>query len=202
MRLDALFPLVMPEVSGCPHPTLVLHLAMAGQRFCVETGAWAVMADEQITSEGLTEYDVEPATDAMVVRVRDVWLDGKVLKPVGVASAIGRLDVPTGYTHYDDRQVLRLNGQPSAAQKLQMRLVMAPKTNSTTIPDDLAMRHQVAIAAGAKSTLMVMPNQVWTNPQLGGYHAQEFKRAISEARIDALRDGVDIPLTVKKRSFI
>lgn len=202
MRLDALLPLVLPEVSGCPHPTLVLHLAMAGQRFCVETGAWAVMADEQITSEGLTGYDVEPATDAMVVRVREVWLDGRVLSPVSVVSAIDHQDAPTGYTHYDDRQVLRLNGQPRTGQKLQMRLVMAPKTNSTTIPDDLAMRHQVAIAAGAKSTLMVMPNQVWTNPQLGGYHAQEFKRAISEARIDALRDGVDIPLTVKKRSFI
>lgn len=201
MRLDALFPLVLPEVSGCPHPTLMLHLAMAAQRFFVETGAWVVMADEQITADGQTEYDVEPATDAMVIRVRDVWLDSILLKPAKATEAYERNANAAGYTHYDDRQVLRLEGKPRAGQKLQMRLVMAPKVTSTTIPDALGARYQVGIAHGAKASLMVMPNQMWTNPQLGAYHAQMFKDAISDARIEAIKDGVDLPLTVTKRRF-
>lgn len=201
MRLDALFPLVLPEVSGCPHPTLMLHLAMAAQRFFVETGTWVVMADEQITRDGLTEYDVEPATDAMVIRVRDVWLDSILLKPAKAITAYERNANAEGYTHYDDRQVLRLEGKPRDGQRLQMRVVMAPKINSTTIPDGLGARYQVAIAHGAKSSLMVMPNQVWSNPQLGAYHAQMFKDAISDARIEAIKDGVDLPLIVTKRRF-
>lgn len=202
MRLDALFPLVLPEVSGCPHPTLVLHLAMAGQRFCVETGAWAVMADEQLTSDGVLEYDVEPATDAMVVRVRDVWLNASLLPAVPMTSAFGRTGPVTGYTHYDDRSLLRLNGNPGAGQLLSMRLVMAPKTSSTTLPDALALRYQTAIATGAKASLMAIPGQAWSNPQLAGYHAQAFERAISSARIEAVKDGVDAPLTVKRRCFV
>lgn len=202
MRLDALSPLVLPEVSGCPHPTLMLHLAMAAQRFCVETGAWMVMADEQLTTENVDEYEVEPATDAMVVRIRDVWLDGVLIKPVRATAAFKRDGKVTGYTHYDDRQVIRLDGQPKAKQKLEMRLVMAPKTTSTTLPDALAMRYQTGIAHCAKASLMGMPNQVWTNLQLSAYHAQMFQGAASDARIEAIKDGVDLPLTVNKRQFI
>ena len=202
MRLESLFPLVLPEVSGCPHPTLMLHLALASQRFCVETGAWVVMADEQITAKGLTEYDVEAVTDAMAVRVRDVWLDGALLPPVRATAAFGHGGAVCGYTHYDDRQVLRLAGSPSVGQKLAMRVVLAPMTTSTTLPDALAMRYQSAIASGAKASLMVMPNQVWSNAPLAGYHAQAFERAISDARLEAIKDGADTPLTVNKRRFI
>ena len=201
MRLESLFPLVLPEVSGCPHPALMLHLALAGQRFCVETGAWVVMADEQITSKGLTEYDVEAVTDAMAVRVRDVWLDGALLSPVRATAAFGQECAVRGYTHYDDRQVLRLAGSPVAGQKLVMRVVLAPMTTSTTLPDALALRYQGAIASGAKASLMVMPNQAWSNAPLAGYHAQMFERAISDARLEAIKDGADTPLTVNKRRF-
>lgn len=202
MRLDALFPLVLPEVLGCPDPTLMLHLTMAAQRFCVESGAWVVMADEQITSDGVLEYDVEPATDAMVVRVRDVWLNASLLPAVPMTSAFGRTGPVTGYTHYDDRSLLRLNGNPATGERLQMRLVMAPKTTSTTLPDALALRYQTAIATGAKASLMAIPGQAWSNPQLAGYHAQAFERAIGSARIEAVKDGVDAPLTVKRRCFV
>lgn len=202
MRLESLFPLVLPEVSGCPHPTLMLHLALASQRFCVETGAWVVMADEQITAKGLTEYDVEAVTDAMAVRVRDVWLDGALLLPVRAAAAFGQDGAAVhGYTHYDDRQVLRLAGSPVAGQKLAMRVVLAPMTTSTTLPDVLALRYQTAIAHGAKASLMAMPKQAWSNPQLCAYHAQWFENAIQDARIEAIKDGVDTPLTVNKRRF-
>ncbi len=201
MRLEALSPLVLPEVIGCPHPTLMLHLAMASQRFFMETGAWVVMADEQITTDGLTEYELEPAQDAMVLRVRDAWLDGILLQPAKATTAFERNANAAGYTHYDDRQVIRLEGKPRQGQRLQLRLVMAPKLTSTTIPDAMGMRYQTGIAHGAKATLMVISGQVWTNPQLAGYHQQMFERAVSDARIDAIKDGVDLPLTVTKRRF-
>lgn len=202
MRLESLFPLVLPEVSGCPHPTLMLHIAMSAQKFCVETGAWAAMADEQVTAKGVSEYDVEPVSGAMVVRVRDVWLDGQLLPPVKAISAFGREGAAVfGYTHYDDRQMLRLAGTPRAGQKLVMRVVAAPTTTSATLPDALALRYQTAIAHGAKSSLMAMPKQAWSNPQLCAYHAQWFEHAIQDARIDAIKDGVDTPLAVKKRRF-
>ena len=201
MQLEALSPLVLPEVLGCPQPTLMMHLAIAAQRFFVETGAWLVMADEQITEENQTEYELEPASDAMVIRVRDVWLDSILLKPAKATEAFERNANAVGYTHYDDRRVLRLEGKPRAGQKLQMRLVMAPKINSTTIPDALGARYQMGIAHGAKAGLMVIPGQTWSNPQLGAYHAQLFKDAISDARIEAIKDGVDLPVVVTKRRF-
>ena len=204
MRLDALFPLVLPEVSGCPQPTLALHIALAAQRFCVETGAWLVMTDAQRTQAGLHEYDLDPEMGAQVVRVRDVWLDGALLPPMAAAQAQAQVDQAgvLGYTHYDERQVLHLVGQPRTGQLLQMRLVMAPKSNATMLPDELCLRHQVDIAHGAKASLMVMPNQVWSNPQLGAYHAQMFYSAIADARINAVKDGVDRPLVVSKRRFV
>lgn len=200
--LDGLSPWVLPSVPGCPDPTLEHHMRAAVQRLCILSGVWLVLDDGQPTQAGVRDYEAEPpVSGAQVLRVRDAWLDGVLLTPASSSIFSRQGGAARSYTQMEGAGQIRLGGDPVDGQLLQMRLVLTPAPTAVAIPDDLIARHAQAIAHGALASLMLLPGQAWSNPQLAAFHLQSFETLANDARLVSLKDGVDGATTVHKRRF-
>ena len=51
--LDQFHPFILPDVMGCPVPTMNHHLLLAAREFCQKTKAWSVWLDS-VTATGTT----------------------------------------------------------------------------------------------------------------------------------------------------
>jgi hypothetical protein len=57
-----------------------------------------------------------------------------------------------------------------------------PNNCCETIPSSLATPYGYAIAEGALSKLLLIPNKPWTNPSIAGIHARNYNIAVMSAR--------------------
>ena len=202
MLVEAFFPLVLPEVIGCPDPLLAQQVVMVSNHFCTETGVWDEIQDPIPTPAGQTEYEIDaPTSDSYVVRVVDVWHNNLALKAEQIKNP--RIDEvkPTGYHAAKERGSITLNGKPQQGDVLVIRAVYAPKLTSKNLPDLLMQRYAYAIACGAKARLMAIPGQLWSNPAVSAFYRTEYDNAVIDARIDMERDNVPDSLRVKPRLF-
>ena len=203
MRLLDAAPWVLPHVIGCPDPVLEHHLRASTQRLCAQAGVWMETDDGQPVTASTPEYDIElPSRDAALIRIRTAWLDGAPLQHCRADDMQTLAQGPArGFLHRAGSLTLHLIGQPANGQTLQIRTVLTPAHTARTIPDGLAEQHMAAIAAGAISSLMLLPGQTWSNPALGVAHAQEAARLLDDARLCAIKDGTDSTQHVRKRRF-
>lgn len=202
MQADAFFPLVLPEVIGCPDPTLIQAIMLTAHSFCTETGVWDEVQDPVLTSAGIADYEIDAPANAEMLRVRSVWLDGRELEPNQMRTpVVPNFGTPLSYHAALARGQITLDAKPQAKQSLVVRAVYAPRLTGQTLPDFLMSRYALAIASGAKARLMLIPGQAWSNPTLSQFYAAQYQDAVINARIDMERDNVGGSLRVKPRPF-
>ena len=201
MKADAFAPLVMAEVIGCPMPLLLQQIMLVANHFCTETGVWDEVRASIPTQAGVVDYAVDAPSDAVVVRVRSVWLDNSELDPERLARPIANEQGPSTYNCAKSPRTVTLNRMPVAGQSLVVRAVYAPAITSRVLPDFLMTDCHAAICAGVKGRLMAMQKQVWSNPALAPLYLNEYNAAVIDARIDAERENVRGSLRVPPRRF-
>ncbi len=202
MLVEAFFPLVLPEVIGCPDPLLAQQVVMVANHFCTETGVWDEIQDPIQTRAGETEFEIDaPTRDSYVVRVADVWFNNRPLKAEQIKNPRIEDIRPTGYHAARERGFITLNGKPADGDVLVVRAIYAPQLTSKNLPDLLMQRYAHAIACGAKARLMAIPGQLWSNPAISVFYRTEYDNAVIDARIDMERDNVPDSLRVKPRPF-
>lgn len=202
MLVEAFFPLILPEVLGCPDPMLAQQVAMVANHFCTETGVWDEIQEPVTTPAGQTDYEIDaPTSDSYVVRVADVWLNNFPLQAEQIRAPRILEVKPTGYHAAKERGLITLNGKPQQGDVLVVRAIYAPKLTSKNLPDLLMQRYAYAIASGAKARLMAVPGQAWSNPTISVFYRTEYDNAVIDARIDMERDNVPGSLRVKPRLF-
>lgn len=202
MLVDAFFPMVLPDVIGCPDPMLQQQIMMAAHHFCTETGVWSEIQDPIKLQAGVTEYEIDaPSKDAYVARVSGVWLNNLKLEPEQLKKPKVEGVKPTGYHTSRARSTITLNGSPLAGDILVVRAVYAPSLQSKNLPDFLMERYADAIASGAKHRLMAMPGKDWSNPSISQFYRTQYDGALTDARIEMERGSVPGSLRVKPRPF-
>ena len=202
MLVDAFYPFVLPEVIGCPEPLLAQQIMLTAHSFCTETGVWDEVQDPVLTSTGIADYEIDAPANAEMLRVRSVWLDGRELSPRQMRTPlVANFGTPSSYHAALARGLITLDAKPQSEQFLVVRAVYAPRLTGQTLPDLLLSRYAIAIASGAKSRLMLIPGQAWSNPVLAQFYAAQHQDAAINARIDMERDNVTGSLRVKPRSF-
>lgn len=210
MNLDAFFPYVLPEVVGCPDPTLRAAINAAAAEFCRESLAWTVFSDPITLIDGVADYDLDVPIGAYVHTVRDVWLGNRRLTP---KTMIGMQDTmpqwvtntasePVYYNAAVDRGQIHVFPTPSnTAGALVLRMAYAPTLSATTLPDFLGQRYLDVVANGAKARLMLIPGQTWSNPELAVFYQTKFTDGIVSARIDEAHDRVRGSISIRPRMF-
>ena len=186
---------VLPTLGADPSDPVTEHaIRQSVIDFCAGSWVWKHVPDPITVTAGESVYDIElpSATDVAVVMA--VALDGE---PLGVRS-VEWLDAnmpdwrttrgtPKYFTQLDmEQMVLALVPESTIPNGLTMTLALQPSRASTGFPGWIANQHIEALADGAISRLMLMPNKPWTDLQTGQDRRMRFSAAMANARAAAV----------------
>lgn len=212
MKLTDFMPHLMVELPGCSMPLVMQTLVRVAHEFCQRTLAWDEMQDPFSLVSGVRDYDLEAPTGAVPFMVRDVWMGNRRLRPVTIAELQQVLpgwqkaasSAPAFYNLAADRATVSLFPTPKGefVAQVVMRVAYVPANNATSLPDFLGTQYLDAICAGAKSRLMAMPAQTWSQPALVPFYRDQFDRGIDQAKAESLHERVQGTVTAQPRRFI
>jgi len=201
MKLEEFYRHILPEVLGCPDPTLNAKIIAAAAEFCRETLVWNEVQDPFALEDGVYDYDLDVPAGAFIVTVMDVWSNDRLLSPTSTKIPFGQSAEPSQF-RVSEFNTLRVFPTPaSPTSSLMVHAAYAPLSTATSLPDSL-VRFMDGIAAGAKADLMLMPAVSWSNQELATYYRQKFTTAIADCRIAEMHSRVNSSLTVAPRMFI
>lgn len=181
-------PRLAPYVTGCPTPMMVQALLDSAVAFCENSMALRHRLDAVTQQPGWGELEMDLPAQQSVTRVLSVWADSVKLQPVATenAPALPATGTPTTYyTRRNDSQLqLLLYPAPDKACTLTVEVALRPLYSATSVEDDLFDLWLPAVIAGAKSLLMAIPDQPFSNPMLAPILADEAARRAAKARIE------------------
>jgi len=209
------FPYVMPEVIGAPEPLVVQAIRNTCIEFCEKSLILTRDHDPVTISQNIVDYDLEPPTGYLVVKVQKAWLDNREITPLApdfvndpavynrlFSSYQARGSTPTAYLQKDARTI-SVWPLPDRQYRngLTMRIALKPTRASTTIEDEVFEDYAEAIGQGAAYRLQVSVGKAYTNPDMAVINKGFFDQAINVARQRASRGHVRSSLSVKMRKI-
>jgi len=209
------FPYVMTEVIGAPEPVVVQAIRNACIEFCEKSLILTRDHDPLTIVSGIVDYDLEPPTGYLVVKVQKAWLENNQIDPLAPdvikdASVYNRLfssyqsqaSTPSAFLQKDARSI-SIWPVPDKQYKngLTMRVALKPTRASTSIEDEVFEDYAEAIAHGAIYRLQASVGKAYTNPEMAAVNKGLFEQAINVARQRATHGHVRSNLSVKMRKI-
>jgi hypothetical protein len=210
MLYSALVTEILPDVLGCPDFTIERAVRDACVEFCDTALVYTVDQDPVRIIANIAEVDLEIPTGTRLVQVLRAQIGRLPLERISRDDLFnsgrdwkkekGR---PQAITFESERSV-RLVPIPSErlADPLHIRFAVAPTMASTSVPDSVGERYFRDLVYGAKSILLNMPGQPWTNPPLATLCRSLFERGMREAALTTSQDGVTGTKRVKMRRVV
>ncbi|HEX5362338.1 MAG TPA: hypothetical protein VFW49_14825 [Fluviicoccus sp.] len=180
-ELDDFLPGIRPYAPGVADPTAYFAIRQAAIEFCERTRMWQY-TDEWAVNSDDCEGLLSPA-GSVIHEIEKVWFDGHELRKV-TASQLDMLlpnwrssdDKPTGqpaYVTQTEPNTMLL--APYGAGTVRVSLILKPSQTCDQLPDFLADQHRETIAWGALARILLIPNQSFTNPEMGAVFGQSFQ---------------------------
>lgn len=181
---DAFFPDVLPDVLGCPEPTVERHLLHAAREFCKASRCWRDDLDPVITNAANNVYDLDYPDEGEGVELIDASLDGvKIeLEVADGTSLADRLNGTRGCRRVLSQDLLTVTvlPKPATGQRLLLSAILMPAEGASGLPERIADKYRKPIALGALSTLLVINRAPWASPALARDKEQKFRDAIAD----------------------
>lgn len=207
------FPYVLPEVAGAAEMVVEQAIRNSVIEFCEKSLILQRDHDPITVLQGIVDYDLEPPTGYLVVKVMKAWLENQPLDPlapdfVREASVYNRLfssydaapSTPRAYLQKDPRTIsIWQVPDKKYSNGLTLRVALKPTRASTTVEDEIFEDYAETIASGALSRLMLSPGKPYTSPDLAAFHKAQFERGVNVARTRAIHGQVRSNLSVKLR---
>lgn len=196
---------VRPEVAGCADVVLLDAILRAGIEFCKRTKVFKqVITVNTIVNQSsytlATLTDTEPDEILNVKRDEYDALDASSFKEFENDN-LDTLSGTPNYYYLDVDNKMVLGKLPEAVEALKVTVKIRPTKNATTLPNELVNRYQHQIASGAKSILMLMKGQAWTDVQMASVHASLFEQAIFTANLRDAKGAARKPLRTVSQHF-
>ncbi len=186
---DAFYPWVLPEVNGCPLPTINRALCDAAREFCTATAAWWEQSDT-LVPDGVTqrfEFDIPSGAELVRVLSATVNDDPMDVLPSEELPADWQTTVVTepcdSLIHISLTEYLLI---PVPTGRIDVKLAFKPTLLGSGVGDDVFNKYAEVVACGAKAKLMAMP-AAWANPVVGQMHRQMFDKGIHSAANEGSR---------------
>lgn len=173
----------------CPDVTIDYAIIRALRTFCRDSWYYqATMLIDQVN--GTTSYTLVPSDGSEVIAVSSVELDPDTkIYPLKESEATRPDGTVTGFL-FEPPSYLSIYPQPTTdvTNGIEVRAVLMPPENTTTIPDSVYRNWKECIVAGALSFILSTQNDSWSNPQLAQAKLQEFNLGIFAAKAQRMRD--------------
>lgn len=203
----ALYPLMAPELPGCPEPLMLQALKRAARKFCQDADAWRVQLNPIDLVEEQLAYVLTPSVGAAdwnaqiqnIVEVRINTEDGVD------AGNLGELIAPAYYTFFRvattrlgaaiaaNTLLLDDSIEPSedVTDGLDVQASLVPELNEDAeeIDMDFLAMWSEAIAGGAIAWLMTMKKRRWTDIPRSAVFQRDYFTGVSRARRGNLDGG-------------
>lgn len=202
---EDLYPLILPEVPGCPIPTVRMAINRAARELCTQGLAWREDAYNVYLRPDAFEYDMDADCGAEVVVLNSAKIDGRPLSLMTDPRALVSWGSRTGGVQRvavsPDALRVWVDPMPSDKQVMTLNVALRPSLRATTLPEVIVRRYEEALASGAKWFLMRMPRQTWTDGAAATVAKGEFDMKVGEARVEAETGNVTGSLRVTPRAF-
>lgn len=197
--LSDLFPLIVPRTPGAPEPLIRRECALAARLLCSELRCWSEWLEPVRALQPGTEYDMEAPVGATIILVEGATIGGKdgrlaswrTYRTDPAGSVPGDALVPVSHVAF------RVGDDVAPGAEIRLRAVLEPTIEATALPDHVMDLYGQAIADGAMASLMLMPGQPFSNPQLAGAHAGAFHAAITGAHTREWRSRTNVTPRVR-----
>lgn len=201
MLLSEFDALVVPEVPGCPLPSVRAAVVVAARKLCEDY--WLLRDSAAITTvAGTATYVLTPvdAANNEVFAVYAAHIGTLELGPLTEDAhyrALSTQGPPSQYAF--DGQQLRPLPIPDNAYDLIVEFTVRPKRTTQTTLDDRFIQYMEAVGHYAKYHLMSMTGQPWANPSLALFNNQRYKAFADGYRWRDARANTNAVLSVTMR---
>jgi hypothetical protein len=189
---DVFLPDVMPFMQDVPSIVAERAIKNAVIEFCTETRYLQQDMDPMAAVINTSQYDLDADAGYVVVDVMQAWYGSSLLIPKSTEqlSQIYRNTdwrTITGNPYYFFREkatqiTLVPKPQMTEADKINIRVAVAPTRASSTVDSEIYERFLEQIAWGARARLYNTPGQAYANPKLALEYAKRFNDAMAEVR--------------------
>lgn len=203
---------VMPEVPGCTNAMALLAIKNTIIDFCEKSLIIQQDHDPVTVLNGIMDYDLEPPTGYLVVKIMNAWYKGVKLDPYSP----DQVETPSVYNQQsgylvnrgDPRFYLQKDARTyslypvpgeTARLALTMRVALKPNRTIATIEDFVFDDYAEIIGHGAVSRLALSPGKPFTNRQLAADKQSLYIAGLNVARDRAQKGYVRSSKHVKMR---
>jgi hypothetical protein len=184
--LEDFLPKILPFAPGCPEPTAFEHLRNAAGDFCEETRLWrfddtfALGSEPNIvcTPQGAVIHEIERCDyNGIKLEPRSLdWLDDQW--PDWRSDTNATNGDPKWFTQIcpDTIRVVPIPCELGGSVKVWLRL--KPSDDCEQLPDFLFKQHGTMISWGALASILMLPNQTFSNPNMSVYFQGKFDQAL------------------------
>ena len=181
-ELDVFLPNIRLYAPGVADPTAYFAIRQAAIEFCERTRVWR-FEDEFNVTEDDAEGLFAPG-GSVILDIDGVWFDGKKLKPKTPKQLDDTMpawrsgaEKPTGDPSYVTQTAPNtITLVPFRAGSVKLSLFLKPAQDAEELPDFLADQYRETIAWGALARILLIPNQSFTNPEMGAAFGQVFQQ--------------------------
>ena len=180
--LDALAPSIKVYAPGVADPAMYFGIRQAAIEFCERTKLWRY-EDEFTVSADDAEFLAAP-NNAEIHEIEVVSFNGRELDPKATSWLddhmpgwrTGNVTGQPAYYTQTEPDTIRL--VPNDAGTVSLTVWLKTSQDADSLPDWMVDKYRETIAHGALARILLMPNQSFTNPELGAAFAAMFERKL------------------------
>ena len=203
---------VLPHVPGCTNEMALLEIKNTLVDFCEKTQIIQVDHDPIGTIANIQDYDLEPPTGYLVVKILKAWFKGVELAGQGIdeIKSPSQFNQNSGYVvdKGDPRYIYQKDARSfsvypipntSESQSLTLRVALKPTRSATTIDNFIFEEYAETIGHGVITRLALSPGKPYSNPSLAAARNGLYLAGVNVARDRALKGYVRTSKHVKMR---
>lgn len=169
--IEKLFRKVRPRAPSCPEPTMVEHIRDAAIKLCERTRCWRFTDTFETVGDEQEIICVPPY--AALWEIEEARFDDRKLERSKPQADMMMADL--GQPQYLTQLAYNsVSLQPRGKGSLWISMFLKPSQNADMLPDILVDEFSTAIGDGALSTLLLLPNEPFTDPQHAMLCLQKF----------------------------
>jgi hypothetical protein len=177
--LTAFYPLVTPELQGCPQALILQSARKIITEFCRKTRSWEFDLDPIFVRDGKVQYDIDlDSSEVVIDEVRRVFLQDTEL-----SANIDFIMLSPALLELIQEPTEDIDGG------LEIRVALRPSMTATTIDDQFYNEWAYPLADGIKSDLMAMPKKPWSDLNMSAYYRKSFYTGITKAKNQTATGG-------------
>lgn len=195
-KLSDLYVYMQDELPDVPQLLLDQHLQMAQREFCSRSESWK--EDVKIAQvAGQQSYNITPSFDCEIKRVTNLWARSTadiaaLADGVEQDRLLYRFTLPS--TLSIDASIAPRDGTTSYFVATCVLVPTVGQTGTNVMSREYLNQFFEGIMYRANFTLMKMPKQRWSNPDLATYYLGEFNRKITDAMAESQLNNTSVPI--------